>query len=162
MDGIPIQHFKKKWEKRANRAFNRLIRSQGLAPIGRGRPYIDAWFGPRIILNDPAVVDLFLRIYEFDTKTGYFNENFATGKYKVNPEDWADATFLPLLNAMKEGYTVARQHVIYEHPSIQAQSEYDNPLFQDKRKKQFHSIMISSVHLVNQNKRKSRLSRKEF
>lgn len=152
--------FQKKWEKRANRAFNRLIRSQGLAPIGRGRPYIDVCFGPRVMVNDPAILDLFSRIYEFDTKTGYFNEEFAIGKYKINPEDWADALILPILNAMEEGYKVARQQTLYEHPKLQTQSESDSPVFQDKRKKQFHSIMTSAVHLVNQGKRKSRLSLK--
>ena len=110
------------------------------------------------MVNDPAVLDLFLKAYDFDTETGFFNEEFASGKYRVNPEDWADASFLPIINAMEEGYKVAKQETIYEHPKLQTQSESDIPQFHDKRKKQFYSIMTSAVHLVNQGTRKSRLS----
>lgn len=128
-----------KFEKRANRLWNNILRSRGLLP--EDSPDIDAWVGPRFIRNHPLIIDLFLKRY-----------SAVKGERKLDeitdPELWPDATFLPLVAALKQGYRVKSVQVPYRHPEVQTTTEEDSESFRRKRDVQRKNIIVSTIHYI--------------
>jgi len=128
------------YEQRANELFNSILRARNLLP--ENEENLDAWFGPRLIKNDPAVLDLFLQNYTF----------LKTEEKKIDeitdPSVWANALFLPIVNALKNGLKVGSFTVPYQHPSDQTSMEKGDPAFDRKRDIQYKSILRSIIHLI--------------
>jgi hypothetical protein len=142
-------------ENKSNRKFNSLLQKVGL--LGRGE-YIDAWFGPRIIRNDPELMKLFQMVFEYEGRGAPIDDVDRIDRDKtineieklVNPENWPDATFLPLIRALAEGYKITSQEVLYRHPKKQTALESNDDVMKQKRREQYLCIMVSTVHLLRQ------------
>jgi len=130
-----------KWEKRANNLWNKILKKRGLMP--QESEDLDVWFGPKFFRNDPAILDIFLTKYQLAKSGPKLN------LYKaVNPEDWANSTFLPIITALKEGYKVKSVIVPYRHPPEQTKLEQNSDSFLKKRVLQFESIIFSTIELI--------------
>lgn len=128
-----------KSEKRANSLWNRILKKRGLMP--QESEDLDVWFGPKFFRNDPGILDIFLTRYQL-AKSG-------TKLYKnVDPEDWANSTFLPIITALKEGYKVKSVTVPYRHPPEQTKLEQGSDAFREKRSLQFKSIIFLTIELI--------------
>lgn len=133
-------------EKLSNKRWNRALRSAGL--LHKDEEDLDAWFGPRFIRNDPALVKLFCDSYEFEPRLDdTTSEPIALDKL-VRPELWANATFLPIIAALEKGYKVKSVDVEYRHPSKQTAVEQGSAEYQRKRAVQRRNIITSTVHLL--------------
>lgn len=131
--------YQAKIEKQANGLWNKILRRNGL--LTDATEDIDIWFGPKLFRNDPKILSLFLARYSLaETKFGLYKD--------ANPEDWADAVMLPIIAALKEGYRVKSVLVSYIHPPEQTKLEANNEFFDEKRRKQFRSIIAISSEFV--------------
>lgn len=128
-----------RFEKTANRLWNKVLRRNKLLPDLVED--IDVWFGPKFFRNDPKILSLFLARYNL--KRNDF------GLYKeANPEDWANATMLPVVAALNEGYKVKTVSVPYRHPPEQTQLEQTSEAFYQKREFQLKTILAITVEFV--------------
>lgn len=131
--------YQAKIEKQANQLWNKILRKNGLLP--NTTEDIDIWFGPKFFKNDSKILSLFLARYGLaETKSGLYKN--------ANPEDWANATMLPIITALKEGFRVKSVLVSYIHPSEQTRLEENNESFDEKRRQQFRSIIAISSEFV--------------
>lgn len=126
------------YEKRANILWNKILRSRGLLPVNQE---LDVWFGPKFFANKPEVLALFLRKYEYGGGESKLDK-------KVDPEQWANAIFIPIVAALQKGMRVASVDVHYEYPETQFISEKDNEKFKEKRETQLRNIIISTIHYI--------------
>lgn len=119
-------------------------------PIPPGIFDIDFLFGPKVILNKPHILGLFL-----DKYTG---KNLSDEK-KFQCEIWANALFFPLIVALYKGLKVVSIPVSYLHPTSQTLLESNNPLFIRKREYQFKTLhsAIKELILLLENNPKSRI-----
>lgn len=108
-------------------------------PIPPGINNIDFLFGPKIILNKPHILDLFL-----DKYTG---KNLSNEK-KFQCEIWANVSFFPLIVALYKGLKVASIPISYLHPTSQTLLESNNPLFIRKREYQFKALLAATKELI--------------
>ena len=127
-----------KFEKKANLLWNKLLRSQGLLPVDQE---LDVWFGPRFFSNKPEVTRLFQRVYGF-------KESGIDLHRKVDPEKWANATFLPIVAALKEKLRVVSIDVAYRHPKGQSDSEVDSEEFRQRRELQLVGIVDTTLQYL--------------
>jgi hypothetical protein len=130
--------FQAEVEQDANERWNNLLRNEGL--LQTEAEDLDAWFGPRLIRNDPEVLSTFMNKYSFDPR-----EKLDVDK-DVKPELWPDALFLPLVNALAEGKRVVSVPVPYRHPAEQTASEVDSEGMQKKRREQYNNIIMATIH----------------
>lgn len=129
------------YEQRANRRWNGTLRRFGF--YGGFRD-LDVWIGPRFIRNDPELIDLFMKKFEYKSPQPLSSEV----QRDKNLELWANAIFLPLVSAMHKGYRVVGQRVPYLHPAEQTALEQDSPQFQQKRVTQYRNINMATYYLV--------------
>lgn len=128
-----------KYEQRSNRLWNDILRSRGLLP--QESEDLDVWFGPKFFGNDPELVELFLKRYEFIKGKVRLHEI-------IKPELWPNATFLPIVAALHRGYRVMNVPVPYIHPAEQTEIEKDSSEFRRKRDIQRKNIIVSTVHFI--------------
>jgi hypothetical protein len=127
------------FETTSNKIWNNILRRHNL--LAPGAEDLDAWIGPRLFKNDPAIVRLFTDKYRFITEK-------QSGIEKEAPELWPNAIFLPIIAALKQGYRVQGVPVSYVHPSEQTNNERDSEEFREKRRRQQEVILKSTVHFV--------------
>lgn len=127
------------YEVKANSLWNSILKSQGL--LDPKSEDLDAWFGPRIIKNDPELLSLFMDKYEFTPRSGKINKI-------LKPELWPNAIFLPVVAALKKGYRVASVTVPYKHPAEQTAQEQDSPEFNRKRQVQLRNIITTTINFI--------------
>lgn len=111
---------------------------------------IDFLFGPKVILNKPHILDLFM--------DKYISKNLSDEK-KFQCEIWANALFFPLIVALYKGLRVVSIPVSYLHPTSQTLLESNHPLFIRKREYQFKTLLasIKELILLLENNPKSRI-----
>lgn len=127
-----------KFERKANKLWNDIMRKHGI--LSEESEDLDIWFGPRLIRNDPRVVEPFLDTYEFEKK-GKLGEI-------VDPSIWSNALFAPIAISLSEGLKIAGARVPYRHPPEQTQMENDDNSFTRLRETQYKNIIVSTMHLI--------------
>lgn len=127
------------YEQKANKLFNGILRKHGLLP--EDVEDLDVWFGPRFFKNDPELISLFTDKYEFDKRKLELDEI-------VDPDLWANAIFIPIIAALKNGYRVESVTVPYRHPPEQTALEKDDEKFRRKRDIQLKNIITVAMHFV--------------
>lgn len=141
----------------SEKLLNSLLASEIINALKRnGKPIppkifdIDFLFGPKVILNKPNILDLFM--------DKYTSKNLSDER-KFQCEIWANALFFPLIVALYKGLRVISVPVPYLHPKSQTLLESGNSLFIRKRKYQFNSLhsAIKELILLLENNRKSRI-----
>lgn len=130
--------YQAEYEQRANRVWNNVLRSSGYLTE---RENFDVWFGPRVFRNDPELLKLFLRNYSFKERGLKIDE-------VVKPDLWPNATFIPVVAALAEGYKVKSVGVTYEHPQAQTVIEQDSAVFRQKRDRQYKGIVLATIHYI--------------
>ncbi len=128
--------FQVEYEERANERYNNLLKRTGLR--SQEAPPLDAWFGPRLLRNDPKVLEHFMLEHTF---AGEERQTFDG----INPELWPDTLFLSLPSALNAGLTVQSVPVDYYHPAEQTASENNNPAMEKKRQLQYKTIIFSTA-----------------
>lgn len=128
-----------KFEQRANKLANDILRKHGLLP--HDSPDLDWWMGPRMFRNDPEVLDLFQKKYDFRK----FRSKISN---IVNLEVWPNSLYIPVIAALAKGLRVVSVPVKYSHPEIQTRSEAGVRDFDRKREIQFKGIIIAIIEAV--------------
>lgn len=100
---------------------------------------IDFAFGPKVLLNKPQILDLFMDKY---ASKKVFEER------KFQCETWANALFFPIFVALLKGLKVISVPVSYTHPITQKNMESNNPLFIVKREEQFNTLLSAAQELI--------------
>jgi hypothetical protein len=152
------------WEERGNSSLHRILMHYGL--VRADSQQLDMWSGPRIFRNEPGIIEIFNRIYTYervspeDIYTKRVDGVSQTHKRKVdkaqkiqasiNPERWSNSIFLPIINALWNGYRVASVPIQYVHSKEMNTSEMNNLTMEDKRVTQYVDIIHSSIHLIHQ------------
>lgn len=146
-----------RYEERANSLWNEILRKHHLLP--EEAENLDAWFGPRFIRNDPAILGLFMHRYTYDRRPPLTprDEKHAKELGQIyNTELWSDSTFLPIVIALHQGFRVRSVPVNYVHPPEQTASEQDSKEFTRKRDIQLKNIIIATINLIKKLERKPR------
>lgn len=132
------------FEQKANRIWNAILRKYKILPPTT--PDLDVWFGPRFFRNDPNLLEIFLKKYEFNkddlSKEGFNYHNI------IRPELWPNAIFFPVVGALNKGYKVISVDMPYIHPLKQTSIEQDSVEFRRKREIQFKGIVLATEHLA--------------
>jgi len=134
------------WEHGANDEFNKILRDNGLLP--KKSENLDVWFGPRLLRNDPDVLELFLHQWERDDTHPDIKDAM------MDPELWAGAIFLPIVAKLYKDKLdgnsprVVSADVQYIHPKEQTRTEQDSPFFRDKREQQSKNILNATAALA--------------
>lgn len=100
---------------------------------------IDFSFGPKVILNKPHILDLFL--------DKYTSKNLSDER-KFQCEVWGNALFFPLFVALYKGLKIISLPISYFHPTSQTLLESNNPLFIRKREYQFKTLLSATKELI--------------
>lgn len=127
-----------KSEQRANHFFNLVLREINLLPENSSD--LDVFFGPRILRNDPEILALFTTKYRLKDKSKL--------EGTVKPDNYLNATFFPIIAALKKGKKVVGVPVDYVHPTIQTAFETGNPEFENKRLSQKIDIVRGTVQFA--------------
>lgn len=145
VDFLTYPDYQAVFEMSANFPWNELLRQFELLPDDVA--FLDAYFGPRIIKNDPELLAIFHRVYAFKEE---LLEGAGVEWQKLHDTElWANATFLSLVNALVEGYRVVSVPVPkYIHPPEQTAIEQDSPEFVKKRRLQKYNILLATLHLL--------------
>lgn len=121
-------------EKQANQHWNTVLHT-GLD--SSNVPQYDAFFGPRVFRNTPAVLSHFLRETDL-ADTRRMNDRFES---VIDPKRYSDATFFPIATGLQENLRVKSVTVPYRHPQEQVRTEVDSPVFAQKRLNQRRGIV---------------------
>lgn len=131
-------------ETEGNKRFNRFLRDTGVLKEG---PDLDVFFGPKAFRATPELLTLFLQMYDFDKSRISGVQKFA------NPENYFDATMLPVVDALIQGRRVLSVEVPFMYPSEQKHIEesYDQAtldIMVKKRRAQFFGIIDELIHYL--------------
>lgn len=132
----PVQS---EFEQKSNKLVNEILRKHGL--LSESTPDLDWWMGARMFKNDPEVLDLFQKKYDFRK----FNSAIDS---TINLELWPNSLYLPVIAALAKGLRVVSVPVNYVHPLIQTESELGVKTFDRKREIQFKGIIIAMIEAV--------------
>jgi hypothetical protein len=124
-------------EDRGNRMFNTLLRRVGLRD--QEDEDLDVWFGPKLFINDPKIVEHFMLKYNF-------NKRGLDIDHDIEPELWANAIFLPIVNALRAGLRIQSVEVPFEYPPKQKAIETNNADMVKKRNTQLRAIIRPTIH----------------
>lgn len=127
-------------EQRGNKLWNSILKSRGI--IDENQEDFDVWFGPRIFKNDKGLLDIFQRNYAFKPMKTLDD---------INSDDWANSIFLPIIEALRQGYKVKGVLTDYEHPAEQTQYENESSFFKRKRLHQLRSIITATIEYIRIN-----------
>lgn len=127
------------FEQEANKLANDILRKHRLLP--EDSPDLDWWMGSRMIKNDPEVLDLFEKKYDFRKFDGLIDKT-------INLELWPNSLYLPVVAALAKGLRVVSVPVHYVHPLFMKESETGVKEFDRKREVQFKGIIIAMIEAV--------------
>ena len=131
--------YQREAEEAGNREFSNLLRETGL--LESDTPDLDLWFGPKAF--DTRLIHYFMANFGVDVSRGDIN-NF-------RPDQWANATFLPIIWVLWAGGRVESVDVDYTHPSEQTSQELKPELikeFQEKRAIQRRNIVEAGRQFI--------------
>lgn len=125
--------FQARIEKIANKKWNSRLKEHKL--LSKKAEELDIWFGPKFFKNDPKLINIFQKSYQF--------------KDKIQKLDiWSNAIIFPIITALKLGYKVVSSKVQYEHPKQQTVAEENSVLMRRKRQIQYQSILSTTEHFI--------------
>lgn len=129
-------------ELEGNGIYNEELRSHELIEM-KHEDY-DMFFGPRVIANKKKIVSLFLQQYHFSIG----NVSLPPSYFDV--EGLSNATFFPVVRALKKNYRVVSVVVPFRYPALQKKNEEvgSRELFILKRKAQRISLIVELLHFV--------------
>lgn len=129
----------------ANEKCNALLRKNNL--LKTGSPDIDHFFGPRMFANKPEIVDIFCEEYALDA-----NQNSAAHTL-MNPDIYSNSSYLPVVRALQEGYTVETVPIDFHYPETQRAIEGTmSSSFKKYRQKQRINIVSGMMQLFRLSK----------
>lgn len=133
--GQTYPSFQYESESAINRELNRLLAEHGFK-MKDGE--IDFTFGPRILLNKPNVIQLFL---------GRPDLKMTASDMPVTPfgpEEYSNTSTFPIILALKKGFKVQTLEMPFRYPSLQKQNENtgERKLFVEKRQAQHKTILL--------------------
>lgn len=125
--------FQAKLEKNANKRWNNILKRHKI--LSKKAEDLDIWFGPKFFKNDPKLINIFQKRYQF--------------KDKIQKMDiWSNAIVFPIITALKLGYKVISSTVQYEHPKQQTAIERNSVLMRQKRQIQYQSILSTTEYFI--------------
>jgi Ni,Fe-hydrogenase maturation factor len=122
------------WEKKANHKFNELLRDHKIDD--KLRDAYDVWIGPRIIKNEPLLINIFTHKW--------------LDKGEIDAELWANTLYLPIIFILwskvviQNAPRIVNVPIAYRHPAEQTKHERNNEQYESKRRKQFENIIGAS------------------
>lgn len=125
--------FQAKIEEVANKKWNSILKKHKL--LSKEAEELDIWFGPKFFKNDPKLINIFQKSYQF--------------KDKIQKMDiWSNAIIFPIICALKLGYRVVSTKVHYEHPKQQTAVEKNSGIMRRKRQIQYQSILSTTEYFI--------------
>ena len=129
-------------EQEGNKLYNEYLKTEGF--MERSQEDFDFFFGARIIKNDPKVLRLFTK--RFRIKVG----NLDVAKEFLDPEELSNATYFPLVLALKKNLKVKSVTVPFSYPKLQKENEevLAKAYFIEKRRSQRLSLLLELIHFL--------------
>lgn len=130
-------------EKEGIALYNEELRSHGL--IKKDEEDFDMFFGPRVISNKRAVVELFLKEYRIEVKQISHQEIY------FDAEELSNTQFFPVVLAMVKKLKVVSVTVPFRYPKIQKENEmfHSKDVFIEKRRAQRLGLIVELLHFVS-------------
>lgn len=116
-------------ERLANKKWNKMLKDRKLLP--KEVEELDVYFGPKFFKNDPRLVKIFLRRYEFQNK-------------KLKQDIWSNAIIFPLISSLDAGYRLMSVDIPYRHPQKQTEVEKMSRIMKGKREIQYYTILLTT------------------
>lgn len=129
-------------EIEGNGMYNEALRINGL--LSSSDEDLDAFFGPRVLKNEPKIVSLFMRQYHINTMGSLFD------KFLYDAEQYSNALYFPIVLALKKGARVKSVTIPFIYPETQKVNEEkgQRQLFIEKRKSQRLAILVELLHFI--------------
>lgn len=146
-------HYMYDSEIEGNTLYNEELRSHNLWKIDSEE--LDVFFGPRVFRNDKKLLLSLFRLYKARVPVHFHS-------FIMDLEEYANAQFFPVVQALKKGKKVIGVTVPFEYPKLQKENETRGELeyFKVKRKLQKLTIIIELMHFMGylDHKKKTRIS----
>lgn len=129
-------------ELKVNFTYNWLMQRSGL--MGKDQSF-DWFFGPLAFINDPEILNLFLKKYVL--KGSIYNRS----GYVSNPEINSNNHFFPVIESLFNNKNVIGVEIPFEYPSIQKINEVSDEqidAFRDKRREQSAVYRLEALHFL--------------
>lgn len=129
-------------ETEGNRLYNEQLRIAGL--LKKHDADLDMFFGPRIFLNNPKVLSLFMRRMHLKLGAYQFPEEY------YDPEEFSNGSFLPIALALRKGFRIKSIEIPFVYPHLQKENEEigQREYFEEKRRWQKLGIIINLMHFL--------------
>lgn len=113
--------------------------------LSAGTAELDLFFGPRIFHNDSKIMNFFLRQFYFRIGSHEFRHEI------LDPEELSNATFFPIILALKHGLRIQSVEIPFSYPELQKENEEigNRGLFEEKRRSQRLRLLVELMHFIN-------------
>ena len=130
-------------EVEGNKLYNQSLRLSKLLPDKEED--FDMFFGPRVFTNNPKTLALFMKRADFKIHHLHLPKNY------FDPEEYSNASYFPIVQALKKKFRVMSITIPFEYPKLQKENEEigDLQTFIDKRKAQRLSILLDLMYFLN-------------
>lgn len=145
-----IEEFKRSYppfqfasETEGNNLYNEYLRLHKL--LHEKNEDLDLFFGPRVYRNDPKVISLIL-------KRAYFQlGNHTFPKEYFDPEELSNASFFPIVLALKNHLHVVSCTIPFVYPPLQKENEEigEKEEFEEKRRFQKLGLLVELMHFMS-------------
>lgn len=129
-------------ETEGNKMYNELLRTHGL--LQKKDEDLDVFFGPRVFRNNPKLIRIFLKKYHLTIGNSSLSKEF------FDMEDYSNAIFFPVVEALRKRIRVKSVTVPFHYPVLQKKNEDEGERdhFIEKRRKQKMSIIAELMHFL--------------
>lgn len=129
-------------EIEGNKLYNEILRTNGLFKDNND---LDLFFGPRVFINHPKIVSLFIRKFHLKiSKKAYLDSYFDIEDYSANQ-------FFAIVQALKKKFRIKSVEIPFSYPKIQKDNEEkgSRKTFEEKRKFQKISILVELLYFLS-------------
>lgn len=129
-------------EIEGNRLYNEYLRVHGLLNHHHGE--LDVFFGPRVFRNNSKILALFTQKSSIRVGKHSFDNEF------FDPEEISNASFFPIVLALKRKYKVTSVTVPFIYPGLQKENEEvgNREYFEEKRRSQRLGILVDLMRFL--------------
>lgn len=130
-------------EIEGNKLYNEYLRANQL--LKENDEDLDMFFGPRAFKNDRKILSLFMRKFKIKVK------KFEIESDLFDPEELSNASFFPIVLALKKKFKVASTEVPFSYPKLQKENEEigSRELFLEKRRNQRLGLLLELIHFLS-------------
>ena len=128
-------------EIEGNQLYNEQLKANNVI---KNAEEFDFFFGPRVFKNEPKILRLFMKKFKLKIVSKGIPFQF------LDPEELSNASFFPLILALKKKLKVISVEIPFSYPKLQKENEEigSREYFVEKRKNQRLGLLLELIHFL--------------